>query len=374
VVSLDSGATVFEATYDASGLRTSKSDSYENATHDYTWGPSGIVHDSANGGTNFTPGLAERRGTTDKFVHGDWLGSTRYLSDSTGNNTPNALRFDGYGRLSASQGGVHPTEFQWAGGWGYQREWSSESDPGLGLDYLQQRYYDPAVGRFLTPDPIGFAGGFNLYAYVENNPVGLVDPSGLSATWVSPTSASGADTAGAYAEGARHLWKWVKQLPDTRFGQYLNEIGPGLYFGVVLRGARTRAPVRGGALRLGKTTCGITPLGRAGFVRFQGREVRAVRDLSHMSVSDLRAMREKGFAAHDINGRPLVVHHNFQKPEGPFTEIPAHKHGIGNTVQHPFGNDKGVGLTDAERTEFKAWRTAYWKARAAAELCRRGLQ
>jgi hypothetical protein len=35
------------------------------------------------------------------------------------------------------------------------------------------------VGRFLTPDPIGFAGGFNLYAYCGNNPVGAVDPSGL---------------------------------------------------------------------------------------------------------------------------------------------------------------------------------------------------
>jgi RHS repeat-associated protein len=117
----------------------------------------------------------------DKFVHGDWLGRTRYLSDSTGLLTPNALRFDGYGRLSRSEGGTHPTEFQWAGGWGYQREFSSASEPGLGLDYLQQRYYDPQAGRFLTPDPIGFAGGFNLYAYVGSDPVQWADPSGLAA-------------------------------------------------------------------------------------------------------------------------------------------------------------------------------------------------
>jgi hypothetical protein len=81
-----------------------------------------VLHDTANGGTTLTPGPSERQGTTDKFFHGDWLGSTRYLSDSTGNNTPNALRFDGYGRLSDFEGGTtHPTEFQWAGGWDTQR-------------------------------------------------------------------------------------------------------------------------------------------------------------------------------------------------------------------------------------------------------------
>jgi uncharacterized protein RhaS with RHS repeats len=34
------------------------------------------------------------------------------------------------------------------------------------------------VGRFLNPDPIGFAGGLNLYAYVENDPANAVDPTG----------------------------------------------------------------------------------------------------------------------------------------------------------------------------------------------------
>ena len=40
--------------------------------------------------------------------------------------------------------------------------------------------YDPVVGRFLSPDPIGFAGGLNLYAYTENDPVNWVDPDGLA--------------------------------------------------------------------------------------------------------------------------------------------------------------------------------------------------
>ena len=50
-----------------------------------------------------------------------------------------------------------------------------------GLYYMRARYYDQHTGRFISEDPIGFAGGdVNLYAYVQNNPVLLVDPSGES--------------------------------------------------------------------------------------------------------------------------------------------------------------------------------------------------
>ncbi len=46
------------------------------------------------------------------------------------------------------------------------------------------RYYDPEVGRFISKDPIGFAGGdLNLYNYVGGNPVNSIDPSGLSDQW-----------------------------------------------------------------------------------------------------------------------------------------------------------------------------------------------
>jgi uncharacterized protein RhaS with RHS repeats len=38
--------------------------------------------------------------------------------------------------------------------------------------------YDPQQGRFITEDPVGFAGGTNLYAYVNNNPISRTDPQG----------------------------------------------------------------------------------------------------------------------------------------------------------------------------------------------------
>ena len=52
-------------------------------------------------------------------------------------------------------------------------------DAETGLHYNWNRYYDPATGRYISPDPIGLDGGLNLYAYVGNDPVNLVDPEGL---------------------------------------------------------------------------------------------------------------------------------------------------------------------------------------------------
>gem|GEM_PF-4128412 len=51
-----------------------------------------------------------------------------------------------------------------------------------GLYHYRARHYSPVLGRFLQPDPIGFAGGPHLYGYVGNDPLNLVDPAGLAAT------------------------------------------------------------------------------------------------------------------------------------------------------------------------------------------------
>ena len=47
-----------------------------------------------------------------------------------------------------------------------------------GLYYYRARHYSPAWGRFLQADPIGYAGGANLYAYVGNDPLNNTDPLG----------------------------------------------------------------------------------------------------------------------------------------------------------------------------------------------------
>ena len=52
-------------------------------------------------------------------------------------------------------------------------------DVETGLHYNWHRYYDPETGRYISADPIGLDGGINLYAYVLNDPVNNVDPTGL---------------------------------------------------------------------------------------------------------------------------------------------------------------------------------------------------
>lgn len=54
-----------------------------------------------------------------------------------------------------------------------------EIDWDTGLYYFRARWYNPDTGRWLSKDPIGLAGGLNLYVFVDNNPVNLTDPMGL---------------------------------------------------------------------------------------------------------------------------------------------------------------------------------------------------
>lgn len=67
-------------------------------------------------------------------------------------------------------------------------------DSETGLHYNFHRYYDPTTGRYISSDPIGLAGGMNLYSYTQNNPINAVDPRGLEATIPWGTIISGATT------------------------------------------------------------------------------------------------------------------------------------------------------------------------------------
>jgi RHS repeat-associated protein len=71
----------------------------------------------------------------------------------------------------------------------FQGQWFDE-ETGLHYNYL--RYYDPEAGIFLSPDPIGLAGGLQAYAYTQN-PLLFVDPIGLKgvATQTNPAKGPG---------------------------------------------------------------------------------------------------------------------------------------------------------------------------------------
>ena len=69
-------------------------------------------------------------------------------------------------------------------------------EPETGLYWMRARHYHPRLGRFLQPDPIGVAGGSNLYAYANNNPLRWFDPWGLM-----PETAASIVGSTAYANG-----------------------------------------------------------------------------------------------------------------------------------------------------------------------------
>ncbi len=84
--------------------------------------------------------------------------------------------FDAFGRERTSPEGRDSAAFEMN-----LRLAGQYADRETGLYYNVYRYYDPRQGRYLTPDPIGRAGGEDAYAYVGGNPFRGIDPQGLFA-------------------------------------------------------------------------------------------------------------------------------------------------------------------------------------------------
>jgi RHS repeat-associated protein len=111
------------------------------------------------------------------FYTKDHLGSIRELTDSSG-NIQAAYSYDVYGRIIKIQGSL-ASDFQYAG---YYMHAPS------GLNLAVHRAYSASLGRWINRDPAGSEGGFNLYAYVLDDPVGATDPSGLASVFpANPT-------------------------------------------------------------------------------------------------------------------------------------------------------------------------------------------
>jgi RHS repeat-associated protein len=114
------------------------------------------------------------RGSTTDYYEADGLGSVTSLSNAAGAIASN-YTYDSFGNLVATSGSI-VNNFRYT---------AREFDTETGLYFYRARYFDPAAGRFLSEDPLGFDAGNNFYAYVGNDPTTAVDPSGMAQCYYS---------------------------------------------------------------------------------------------------------------------------------------------------------------------------------------------
>ena len=173
-------ATTSGRNYAYDGNGNVLSDGLRVITYDYDNRPGSVT---VGGGTvSFTYDAAGVRvlvtstGQT-RYYHPDQLGSTRVVTDQPTPGQPvqvlGTTRYRPFGEAEVDTSSVVSHKFTGA-----------ELDDETGLYFLQARYYDPVLGRFMSPDSLvenhADPQTLNRYSYCSNNPVRYVDPSGHS--------------------------------------------------------------------------------------------------------------------------------------------------------------------------------------------------
>ena len=184
LASMSSGGTTWSFTYDANGMRTKRTDGTTTYSYVYNGGQlSQMTIDAAEDVVlNFaydasgTPLSVVYNGTYYYYVT-DLQGDVVAIVDTQGEKVVEYL-YDAWGRLLIT-GGTKATDLDVHNPLRYR---GYVYDPETGLYYLQSRYYNPTLGRFLSSDIVydTDAGlqGFSLFLYCGNNPTNRVDASG----------------------------------------------------------------------------------------------------------------------------------------------------------------------------------------------------
>ena len=107
----------------------------------------------------------------------------RSVIDASNQSVAASYAYDAFGRLASKTGTLdQPYQFS-----------TKPYYADLGLSYYGYRFYSPTLGRWLTRDPIGEAGGVNLYEAMGNDAVNEVDPHGLFYDWIPDAAVIGYD-------------------------------------------------------------------------------------------------------------------------------------------------------------------------------------
>jgi len=207
---MSNGSTTWSYTYDANGMRTSRSNG--STTYTYVYNGSQLTQMTKGSDTlYFTYGALGPTTVT-------WNGTTYYYALNA--------QGDVIGILDGGGNGV--VLYNWDNAWGYHpqpegpmadtlgtlnplRYRSYVYDEETGLYYLQSRYYNPEICRFINADAYASTGqgfiGNNMFAYCLNNPVNAIDPSGEDAIWLQDMNAVyNAGHTGLLIQDAKGKW------------------------------------------------------------------------------------------------------------------------------------------------------------------------
>ncbi|NJN12816.1 MAG: RHS repeat-associated core domain-containing protein, partial [Richelia sp. RM1_1_1] len=156
----------------------------------------------------------------------DNQGTVRDVVDNNG-TVVNHITYNSFGEISSETNPNVDFRFGYTG-----REFDEETEQY----YYRARYYDAAVGRFTSLDPIGFAGGDgNLYRYVGNSPINGIDPTGNLLKEAAETATSAASKS---LPGLGGVLPWLSPLTTILY----NPFGGGLLNPLPLSDGTPRTP------------------------------------------------------------------------------------------------------------------------------------
>lgn len=119
----------------------------------------------------------ERKGALFAPIY-DRLGNISCLINAVTGDVEQCYRYTAFGKRAVYSGsGTLLEEKEALIPWGFS---GKRLDGETGFLYFGQRFYSPAIARWLTPDPLGYCDGPNRYIFVHNDPLRLVDPTGTT--------------------------------------------------------------------------------------------------------------------------------------------------------------------------------------------------
>jgi RHS repeat-associated protein len=145
-------------------LAVQERDSSNSVIREYVWGL------NMEGGIGGLLNL-KQSGQDYSYLY-DGKGNVTALTDSS-QSVAATYTYDTFGNLMSKTGTLHQlTQFS-----------TKNYDEKTGLSYYGYRFYSPVLGRWINRDPLGEAGGINLYGFVRENPANILDALGLESKW-----------------------------------------------------------------------------------------------------------------------------------------------------------------------------------------------